>query len=247
VVVNASGSITDKKGNVVKCDRMSPNGSTWKIADLMTNVPLSHLAGWEESPAADVPTHRNTTVSLIVTNARLNYAGLRRLAIQVHTSMARAIQPFSTFDDGDTLFAATTDDVPLNSIGALNLDTMAGEVMWDAILASVPQEPPFSPPKGVVVSEARLPTYAGTYMFAPHVRLRVDVSGGNLSVTALDRSVFDFPLGSTTQLLPASDMEFYLDRGQHTRLSFIVGADGVVTDAILDPGPWAQRGKRMPD
>ncbi|HUB49417.1 MAG TPA: P1 family peptidase [Acetobacteraceae bacterium] len=247
VVVNASGSITDRKGNVVKCDRIPPNGSTRKIADLMTNVPLSHLSGWEASPAADVPTHRNTTVSLIVTNARLDYAGLRRLAIQVHTSMARAIQPFSTFNDGDTLFAATTDDVPVSSIGSLNLDTMAGEIMWDAILASVPQEPAFSPPKGVVVSEDQLRTYAGTYAFAPHVRLRVDVSGGNLSVTALDRTVFDFPLGSATHLMPASTTEFYYDLGQRTRLSFTAGADGTVTGVILDPGPWAQRGKRIPD
>jgi L-aminopeptidase/D-esterase-like protein len=247
VVVNASGSITDRKGNVVKCDRTAPNGSAWKIADLMTNVPLSHLSGWEASPAADVPTHSNTTVSLIVTNARLDYAGLRRLAIQVHTSMARAIQPFSTFNDGDTLFAATTDDAPVSSVGSLNLDTMAGEVMWDAILASVPQEPAFTLPKEVVVSADRLRTYTGTYTFAPHVRLRVDTSGGNLSVTALDRAVFDFQPGMVTQLVAASDTEFYFDRGQRTRLSFIAGADDTVTGMILNPGPWAQRAKRMPD
>ena len=62
----------------------------------------SLVKGWNPASSADVPTHRNTTVSLIVTNAQLDYAGLRRLTIQVHTSMARAIQPFSTFDDGDT-------------------------------------------------------------------------------------------------------------------------------------------------
>lgn len=247
VVVNASGSITDRNGNVVKCNRTPPNGGAWKIADLMTNVPLSRLSGWEPSSATDVPTHTNTTVSLIVTNARLDYAGLRRLAIQVHTSMARAIQPFSTFNDGDTLFAATTDEVPASYIGLLNLDTMAGEVMWDAILASVPQEPTFTPPKGVVVSEDRLRAYAGTYAFAPHARLRVDVSGGNLLVTALAQTVFDFPTGLTAQLVPASNTEFHFHRGQRTRLSFIVGTDGTVNGVILNPGPWAQLGKRMPD
>ena len=30
VVVNASGSITDRNGNVVKCSRTHPGGSTWK-------------------------------------------------------------------------------------------------------------------------------------------------------------------------------------------------------------------------
>ena len=186
-------------------------------------------------------------MSLIVTNARLDYAGLRRLAIQVHTSMARAIQPFSTFSDGDTLFAATTDDVPVGSIGSLNLDTLAGEVMWDAILASVPQEPAFSPPEGVVVSEDQLRTYAGTYAFAPHVRLRVDVSDGNLLVTALDQTAFDFPSGLSRQLVPASNTEFYFNSGQRTRLNFIVGTDGTFSGVILNPGPWAQLGKRMPD
>lgn len=29
----------------------------------------------------------------------------------VHASMARAIQPFSTFDDGDTLFAVSTGEI----------------------------------------------------------------------------------------------------------------------------------------
>jgi L-aminopeptidase/D-esterase-like protein len=38
-------------------------------------------------------------------------ADLQRLAVQVHTSMARAIQPFSTYNDGDTLFAVSTQEV----------------------------------------------------------------------------------------------------------------------------------------
>ena len=35
---------------------------------------------------------------------------LQRLAVQVHTSIARAIQPFSTVEDGDTLFAVSTQE-----------------------------------------------------------------------------------------------------------------------------------------
>ena len=76
--------------------------------------------------------------------------------------------------------------------------------------ASVPEEPAFNPPKGVVVSEDRLRTYAGTYAFAPDARLRVDALGGTaLSVTALDRTEsFDFPpIDLTAQLGPASNTE----------------------------------------
>src|SRR5580698_640841 len=146
VVVNAFGSVIDRQGNIVSCHPAAAWGGLPKIADLLTHVPLSRRPDWIPTPADDTPTQRNTTVSLIVTNARLDYAGLQRLAIQVHTSMARAIQPFSTFDDGDTLFAASTDEVPATGLALVDLDTMAGEVMWDAILASVPQDPPFVPP-----------------------------------------------------------------------------------------------------
>lgn len=147
VVVNASGSVIDRQGNIVSCHPAESWGGLPKIADLMTHLPLSRRPDWLPTPAGDAPTQRNTTVSLIVTNEKLGHSGLQRLAIQVHTSMARAIQPFSTFDDGDTLFAASTDDVADTALGLRDLDTMAGEVMWDAILASVPQDPPFVPPR----------------------------------------------------------------------------------------------------
>jgi hypothetical protein len=51
----------------------------------------------------------------------------------------------------------------------------------------------------------------------------------------------------TAQLGPASNTEIYFDRGQYTRLNFVVGADGTVGSVILNPGPWAQFGKRMPN
>ncbi len=51
------------------------------------------------------------TISLLVTNQELAFSDLERLAIQVHTSMARAIQPFATTNDGDVLYAATTGEV----------------------------------------------------------------------------------------------------------------------------------------
>ncbi len=74
----------------------------------------------------------------MVTNQRLAFADLERLAIQVHTSMGRAIQPFATSQDGDLLYAATTDDVDNPDVSAFDLGVLASEVAWDAVLASVP-------------------------------------------------------------------------------------------------------------
>jgi L-aminopeptidase/D-esterase-like protein len=57
------------------------------------------------------------------------------VARQVHTSMARAIQPFHTLDDGDAFFAVTTDEVEY--IGATSLGLLASDLAWDAVLAAV--------------------------------------------------------------------------------------------------------------
>src|SRR6202012_4843705 len=100
------------------------------------------------------------------------------------------------------------------SDGCLPVPAKVPERQRASLPSTSRRQPAFTPPKEVVVSADRLRTYAGTYTFAPHVRLRVDASGGNLSVTALDRAVFDFSPGVVTQLVPASNTEFYFDRGQ---------------------------------
>jgi hypothetical protein len=36
--------------------------------------------------------------------------------------------------------------------------------------------------------------------------------------------------------------EFYVERGDHTRIAFIRDAAGKINGAVLNPGPWEQRG-----
>jgi L-aminopeptidase/D-esterase-like protein len=242
VVVNAFGSIVDRQGDLVSC-HLAPNwGGSPKIAELMVNAPASRDPAWRLSEAG-----QNTTVSLIVTNRKLSYAELQRLAIQVHTSMARAIQPFSTFADGDTLFAATTDQTPASALSAIDLDTMAGEIMWDAILKSVPEEPAFVPAAAATVSDDRLRGYAGVYDFGPHARLKVEADNGILTVTAERGNVFEFKIGQPVSVVPVSDTEFTVKGRYQTRLSFTLGPDGRATGATLNPGLWAQAGRRAPE
>jgi L-aminopeptidase/D-esterase-like protein len=78
----------------------------------------------------------NTTLTVLVTNVKLSDYSLNQLARQVHSSMHRAIQPFHTENDGDVLFALTTDDIELTSISPTGLATLASEVAWDAVLSS---------------------------------------------------------------------------------------------------------------
>src|SRR5262245_17272321 len=82
--------------------------------------------------------------------------------------MSRGIQPFSTQQDGDTLFAASTQEVENKDLGSVTMGAIASEIMWDAILASVPGEKAFVPPATPSnVSAATLASYAGRYDFAP--------------------------------------------------------------------------------
>jgi len=50
----------------------------------------------------------NTTIGIIATNARLDKAQAKRLAMSGHDGLARSIRPVHTPFDGDTLFAMAT-------------------------------------------------------------------------------------------------------------------------------------------
>ena len=111
-VVNAYGAVTDRAGRLVACNRPKSWGNLTMTSELLRNLPQSLKADWDAAASRpDAGGTRNTTISLIVTNQKLDYASLQRMAVQVHTSMARAIQPFSTQNDGDTLYAASTQEI----------------------------------------------------------------------------------------------------------------------------------------
>jgi 6-aminohexanoate-oligomer endohydrolase len=127
-VVNAVGAVVDRDGTVVR--------GHYEIATGMRR-PL--LAGVEERLSSGRPVHAppgNTTLTVVVTNQRLDSRLLRTLARQVHASMARAIQPFHALVDGDVLYAVSTNELEptLESIG---LGVVASELAWDAVLAAV--------------------------------------------------------------------------------------------------------------
>lgn len=69
----------------------------------------------------------NTTISCIVTNAKLDKAQCTKVAGITHNGYARAIRPVHTMSDGDTVFVMATGevDVPLDIVGVLATDMMA--------------------------------------------------------------------------------------------------------------------------
>ena len=69
----------------------------------------------------------NTTLAVVVTNARCTKAGATKIAQMAHDGLARAVVPTHLSRDGDTIFACATGAVAasLDLIGALAADAVA--------------------------------------------------------------------------------------------------------------------------
>ncbi|MFF2023532.1 P1 family peptidase [Streptomyces sp. NPDC058171] len=139
-VINAVGVIVDRDGTVLRGNYDAATGTR--------NLPqLDYAEAFAKDPtSAPTTMPGNTTISVIVTNVRLDDRELAYFGRQVHSSMHRGIQPFHTNLDGDTLFTLTTDEVDLprnpqrtgqDTMTSVALGAVASEVMWDAILSSV--------------------------------------------------------------------------------------------------------------
>jgi len=127
-VVNALGAIVNRQSQVVRGYLDTHTGTRHHSATLV-----------ERKLAKDEPTQvpsRNTTLTLVLTNQKLDNRSLTQLARQVHSSMARAIQPFHTIRDGDILYASTTNEVENPGLNETALGILASELAWDAILRS---------------------------------------------------------------------------------------------------------------
>lgn len=135
-VVNARGVIVDRSGTVVRgcCDpatgeRVHPLGLVQDRWQALEQRPAATAAQADGA----TPT-RNTTLTVVVTNLKLGPHHQRQFGRQVHTSMARAIQPFQTTNDGDVLFAVSTNELEIPNADGFYLAMAASELAWDAVL-----------------------------------------------------------------------------------------------------------------
>lgn len=79
----------------------------------------------------------NTTIGVIATTARLDSAGVNRLATIGHDGLALAIRPAHTAYDGDTLFALSLPGPDAHPPDVLALGLAATEVVAEAIVRAV--------------------------------------------------------------------------------------------------------------
>ncbi len=239
-VVNAGGVVTRRDGSFAACYADPAWGAVTR-----TSAIIAKAVG----KSIDESARRNTTISLVVTNQKMSPAELQRLAVQVHTSMARAIQPFATEGDGDVLYAVSTGEIDAPAAGSIvsaGIGLVASEVMWDAILASVPEQVASAVPDPVRHnSAAALRALAGTYRFSDEASLAVTVEGGMLYAQALgQRDVYGIGRSAPVMLQAARSPDgrpLFMLPGRYP-LSLRFDGGGAL---VLNPGTWQQVGRQQ--
>ena len=89
---------------------------------------------FRDAASAAAPFSGNTTLGVVVTNAKLDKTRLTKVAGMAHNGYARAIRPVHTTADGDSIYALSLGDLPgdVNVVGV-----MAAQAMDRAIVRAV--------------------------------------------------------------------------------------------------------------
>ena len=238
-VVNAYGSIVDRNGNVPSC---------YTESGLETNIPVADLfsdygKGLEKKIAALKNKHKqNTTISILVTNQKLKPAYLKRLAVQVNTSMARSLQPYGTLFDGDVFYAVSTEEIEDGELNSVELGIVASELMWDAVLSSIPEQPAVTKTaskkqkKKIKLSKQQLAKLEGEYKFSEQSQLILKSRNGNLYARSKGRiNVYAIPNDKEIELLQVTKNEFTVP----SRYPFLMRFEKN-GELVINPGHWQQ-------
>lgn len=128
VCTNAVGDIYDYETGKRIAGVRSADGS--QLNDLSCEELMYQMA--EQMSEQNSPT--NTTIGIILTNARFNKTQLCKAAGMAHDGYARSIRPIHTSMDGDSIYAMSLGEVQasLDLVG-----TLANHVMCEAIKRTV--------------------------------------------------------------------------------------------------------------
>jgi len=128
-VVNAAGDVLDWRSGRIVAGARRPDGTFADSVEVMRGIVSGNRGGLLEDPAL-----RSTTLAVVATNVTLQKTALTKIANMANCGAARAIRPYHTTGDGDSLFAISTGqlsrpDVQLTAIGALAADLVAEAIV----------------------------------------------------------------------------------------------------------------------
>ena len=125
VAVNALGSIVNpENGEIIAGPKR--NGKIYDSVDL-------YLKGKPEKRG-----FQNTTIGIIITNAKITKVDCKRLSIAAHDGLALSVRPSHTSNDGDLFFAVSTNDKP-TKLSIDQIFTASMKVTYQAINNAVIQ------------------------------------------------------------------------------------------------------------
>lgn len=114
--VNALGDIYDKNGKIIAglldTDKKTFAVTTYKMYESI--APKENLFTG------------NTTISVVITNAKFDKTKMNKIAQMAHNAYARTIKPVNTTADGDSVYAMSVGDVSadINVVGTLAADVL---------------------------------------------------------------------------------------------------------------------------
>ncbi|WP_345643862.1 P1 family peptidase [Streptomyces tremellae] len=149
VVANAAGSAVDPLTGVLYGRYFG--GHAVPPAPAVHEAAQARLAALGEDMG---PAPLNTTLVVVATDAALSRAQAQKAAGTAHDGIARAVRPAHLLNDGDTVFALATGDVPLGE-GPLALNPVlaaAADTVTRAIVRAVLAAEGVSGPGGVFPS-----------------------------------------------------------------------------------------------
>lgn len=131
VAVNAVGDVIDPSTGQVVAGVRTPDGKA--LADARKLIRSGATRRPAGGSGGGSGAGENTTIGVVVTNARLTKAQAKKIAQMAQDGYARAISPVHTAGDGDTIFALATGDrveeADVTTIGALAADVMAEAIV----------------------------------------------------------------------------------------------------------------------
>lgn len=128
VAVNAVGDVIDPATGQVVAGVRTTDGKALADARKLIRSGATHRPA-----GAGGGDGQNTTIGVVVTNARLTKAQATKIAQMAHDGYARAIAPVHTAGDGDTIFSLATgeriEEADVTTIGALAAEAMAEAIV----------------------------------------------------------------------------------------------------------------------
>ncbi|MBX0326907.1 P1 family peptidase [Oscillochloris sp. ZM17-4] len=125
VVVNAFGDVWEEHGGIIAGARAAVGGFADTMRLLRDPAMLAALGGGRADEV------RNTTLTIVATDARLTKAEATKLAQMAQDGLSRTIRPVHTPFDGDTVFALATGrraGPPMLVLGSIAADVLSRAV-----------------------------------------------------------------------------------------------------------------------